>query len=260
MPSCPVKQQIAAAAGKYGPETVRALQQVDRIGPVLRCLNEIPEASAKEALQRLASSTGPALGENIAVYGTRALRTELAHPGVGTGLVRSLGNDAMELADRLTREQAILLAKHADDIAKLPTAEKVGVLKLLHNDAHAMVAFMGRFLERNPGKTLFAAGTTAVVLAEADRILGGDEVIFDVNGIPHVVSKPGLSGRVVEAASKSVVNPLMSYLIPIVALGAIIWLGIKLWFSFRDTEAAHFRKQRLLEAKASQLHSNNSSK
>ncbi len=230
-------QQIAVAAGKFGPETIRALQNVDQIGPVLRSLNELPESTAKSALQRLAAAnTGRELSQNIALYGTRALRSELTHPGIGTQLVRALGNDGIELAERLSRDQAITLSKHADDIAKLPVAEKNSVLKLLHQDAQAMVAFFGRFIERNPTKTLFATGTTAVVLAESDRILGGDEIVFDVNGIPHVVSKPGLSGRIVEAASKSVVNPLMSFLVPIFALAAVIWLSIKLWFSFRDAD------------------------
>ncbi len=60
-----------------------------------------------------------------------------------------------------------------------------------------------------------------MILAEPDRILGGDEIIFDENGIPHLLSKPGLAGRTIDAASRGIVMPLMKWIAPIVA-----WLSV----------------------------------
>ncbi len=231
-------QRIAVQAGKHGPETIRALQQSDAILPVLRSLDEIPEASVEAALKRLAASQGDELSKTITQYGTKALQTELAHPGVGTTLVRSLGQDGIELGEKLTREEALQLARYADEIATLPSSQKSGILSMLHQDAKGMVSFMGRFIEKNPGKTLFAASTTTIILAQPERILGGDDIVLDANGVPHLVSKPGLIGRTAEQASQSIIRPIMVYLAPILAIMIAGWLGIKGWFLYRSTKAA----------------------
>lgn len=230
-------EQIAKVTSKYGPNSLKALKQADKMGPVVRSLDELPEESVKVALQRLASTSGRELSENIATYGTKALQAELKHPGIGTTLVRTLGDDGIELTSKLTREEALQLAKHADDIAKLPAAEKSGVLKLLHDDAKSMVQFMGRFIEKNPGKTLFAAGTTTVILAQPERILGGDEIVFDKDGVPHLMSKPGIAGRIGEGATNTIIKPLMTYVIPIAAAGFAIWIAMKLAFAYQKGAA-----------------------
>ena len=55
-------------------------------------------------------------------------------------------------------------------------------------------------VEKNPGKVLFTAAGTTLVLAESERFLGGDEIVFGKDGNPQVVSKPGLIGRMSENA------------------------------------------------------------
>ncbi len=222
--------------GKYGPETIRALKEADQVAPILKSLDELPESSIATALQRLSGEGGKDLSQAVSQFGVRALKTELTHPGVGTSLVRNLGEDGIALGEKLTRKEAITLAQHAEDIAKLPATQRSGVLELLHRDAKGMVGFMGKFVEKNPGKTLFAASATTVILAESDRILGGDEVVFDENGIPHLLSRPGLSGRVLEQTERSIVKPLMVYLAPVVALGVAAWLSIKVWFGYRTSK------------------------
>ena len=232
-------ERIAVLAGKHGPETIRGLNQVDQVVPVLKSLGELPEESIDIAIRRLAADGAERqLSKNIATFGTRALKTELQHPGVGTRLVRDLGDDGMSAAEKLTTNEAIQLARHSSDIAKLPADQKTSVLGLIHQDAKSMVAFMGRFVENNPGKTLFAAGTTAVILSEPERILGGDEIVFDENGIPHLVSKPGLAGRTIDAASRGIVMPLMAWVAPIVAIAVGGWLGIKVWSAYRHSKSA----------------------
>ena len=90
-------------------------------------------------------------------------------------------------------------AQHADDLAKLPASQRQSVLAILRSDTERMVGFMGRFAADNPGKVLFTAATTTVILAESDRILGGDEIVFEADGNPIVVTKAGLMGRTLDS-------------------------------------------------------------
>ena len=55
-------------------------------------------------------------------------------------------------------------------------------------------------VEKNPCKVLFTVAGTTLVLAESERFLGGDEIVFGKDGNPQVVSKPGLIGRMSENA------------------------------------------------------------
>lgn len=244
-------EQVAKLAGKYGPEALTALDNAPSIMPVLSALDEIPEAQAKAALARLAAgSAGRELADTVTKYGSAALRSELMHPGVGTALVRSLGDDGAELASKLTSEQAIAVARHADDIAKLPQAQRTGVLSLLRQDTEKAVGFVGRFVENNPGKTLFTVATTTVILAEPDRILGGDEIVFDAEGNPIVVTKKGLADRGIAAGGEAVghvsdqyIRPL--YLTAMVFIGTFValWMMLKLW---------HINRREKMKTKAAQ--------
>ena len=230
-------EQVAKLAGKYGPEAISALDNAPSVMPVLRALDEIPESQAKAALARLAAGTaGRELADTVTKYGATALRSELAHPGVGTALVRSLGDDGAELASKLTTEQAIAVARHADDIAKLPQAQRTGILAMLRRDTEKAVGFVGRFVENNPGKTLFTVATTTVILAEPDRILGGDEVVFDADGNPIVVTKKGLADRGMAAGGEALAHTSENYIQPVFLtvmafLGTFFgcWLLLKLW-------------------------------
>ncbi len=230
-------EQVAKLTSKYGPEALSAIDNAPSIMPVLSALDEIPEAQAKAAIARLAAgSAGRELAESVTRYGAVAIRSELAHPGVGLALVRSFGDEGAELASKLTSDQAIAIARHADEIAKLPPAQRSGVLAMLRNDTEKMVSFLGRFVENNPGKTLFTAATTTVILAEPDRILGGDEVIFDAEGNPIVVTKTGLVDRGMAAGGEAAAHVSAEYLRPLyltamVFVGTFValWLMLKLW-------------------------------
>lgn len=230
-------EQVARLAGKHGPEALAALDNTPAILPVIRSLEELPEAQVKAALARLsAGAMGRELAEATVKYGSVALRSELKHPGVGMILVRSLGDEGADLASRLTQDQAIAIGRHADDIAKLPASQRQGILSMLRNDTERMLTFVGRFMEANPGKTLFTAATTAVILAEPDRILGTDEIVFDAEGNPVVVRKGGLADRAMQAGGAVAGHVSLHYLRPIylaaVAIAATLltgWLIFKGW-------------------------------
>lgn len=233
--------RVAKLTAEHGPEALAALDNAPQMLPVLNALDSLPPAEVKQSLVRLAAgSSGRELAESVQRYGTAALRSELRHPGVGLTLVKSLGDDGAELAARLTDDQAITVARHADSIATLPAQQRQGVLALLHSDADRMVRFMGRFAEANPGKTLFTAATTAIILAEPERILGGDEIVYDAEGNPILMSKAGLLGRtfdaggsVAEHISERYVRPLLFAIAAFIGAFVGLLAVLKLWHVHR---------------------------
>ncbi|NND99052.1 MAG: hypothetical protein HKN47_17180 [Pirellulaceae bacterium] len=234
-------EQVARIVSDHGPDALRALDNAPSIGPVLSALDEIPEAQMKTAIARLAAgSTGRELAQTISKHGSKALAAEIKHPGVGMILVRSLGDDGAELAGKLSSDQAITLAKHADDLARLPAPQRTGVLAMFRNDTERMAGFVGDFVKANPGKSLFTVATTTVILAEPERILGGDEIVLDADGNPIVVSKSGIVGRSIEATGKAAkhvsdgyIRPLFLAVIAFLGTFAVLWSILKLWHVHR---------------------------
>lgn len=230
-------EQVTRLASKYGPEALTALDNAPKVGTLLSALDELPESQVRAALARLsAGSAGRELAETVSRVGSSALKSELKHPGVGGILARALGADGAELATKLSSDQAIAVARHADDLAALPTAQRTGVMALIRNDAERMVGFLGRFAADNPGKTLFTVATTTIILAESDRILGGDEIVFDADGNPIVVTKAGIVGRTMESGGKALGHVSVNYLQPLfltaiafVVTFATLFMILKLW-------------------------------
>lgn len=230
-------EQVSRLAAKYGPEALTALDNGPQLGPLLKALDELPESQVQQALARLsAGSAGRELAETVGRVGVSALKSELKHPGVGGLLARILGDEGAELATKLTTDQAVAVARHADDLAALPAAPRNGVLALMRNDAERMVGFMGRFAADNPGKTLFTAATTTIILAESERILGGDEIVFDAEGNPIVVSKAGIAGRTMKAGGEALGHVSMNYVRPLfftalafIGTFATLFMTLKLW-------------------------------
>jgi hypothetical protein len=231
-------QRASALAAQYGPDVLRALDNAPSTRALLRALDDLPPQDVAPALRRLsAGSQGRMLATVIERHGTGALRAELAHPGLGGQLVRLLGDDGVKLAASLNRNQAITLTKHAGDIGKLAVVQRTGLMRLFYDDTKGMIAFIGRFMEQYPGKVLFTVATTTVILSNADRILGGADIVLDADGNPTVASKPGLIDRLVERVVEGVLHPLLRVLLPIIAIGAALWIAIKLWPMYRRQRA-----------------------
>ena len=237
-------EQVAKLTGKYGPDALAALDNAPSIMPLIRTLDELPPTQAKQALTLLAAGKpGRELAEAVAVHGGSALRMELQHPGVGLALVRGLGDEGVELASKMTAKQRSLIAGHASDIASLPATQKTRVMQMLKENTGEMVGFVGRFVEANPGKTLFTVAATTVILAEPDRILGGDEIVFDADGNPVLISKSGFADRALEAGGQVASHVSTNYLRPVyltvmafVGVFVVIWGSLKYW-AFRKMKA-----------------------
>lgn len=208
--------QVAKLTTKYGPDVVGALDNAPAIRPILNVVDELPEAEARSALSRLAAgSTGRELAQTVARRGTVALKAELKQPGVGGSLVRWFGDDGAKMADNLTADQAITIARHGEDISRLPLSQKEGIFSLMRSDTERFVGFVGRFVENNPGKTLFTAAGTTLILAESERMLGGDEIVYDADGNPVLVTKPGFLGRPAAIAERLSSHLSTNYIQPL---------------------------------------------
>jgi hypothetical protein len=240
-------QRASALAARYGPDVLRALDHAPSTQTLLRALDDLPTQDVAPALRRLsAGSQGRMLATVVERHGAGALRAELAHPGLGGQLVRLLGDDGVNLAASLNRNQAITLTQHANDMGKLAAEQRTGLVRLFYDDAKGMIAFIGRFMEQHPGKVLFTVATTTVLLSNADRILGGADIVLDADGNPTVVPQPGLIDRLVERVVDGVFHPLLSVLLPIIAIGAALWIAIKLWPMYwrqRATQRVTARKR-----------------
>jgi len=243
---------LVRKAGAHGPDALRAADNAVSIPRLLKAVDDLPEDMAGPAFRRLsAGADGRILAEAVEQYGPKALRAELRHPGIGGRLVSRFGDDGVQLSSKVSTDQAITVSRHADDIAALPASQKQRVIDLLRDDTERMVTFMGRFIEKNPGKVLFTVAGTAVVLANADKVLGGEgEIVIGPDGEPVYVAQPGM----IERFTMGIVNRVLAVMLPLVALAAAAWLCIKLWFRYRlarlqhDVSAAKLHKSSLESA------------
>ena len=234
--------RVAGLAGKYGPDAVRGLDNVPSLRPVLSAIDELPPNQIGPALTRLgAGAQGKELAETVSRYGVGAMRAELKHPGVGVRFAGSLGDEGIAIAEKLTTNQAIAIGRHVDDIAKLPPTQRNALLAMISEQSDRFASFVGDFVKHNPGKTLFTMSGTAVVLANKDAIFGGDEIVFDKDGNPVLMSKQGLVERAVSGATSEVgnrvVSPLVQVFVPMAAVIVAAYSGIKLFGVWRRQQS-----------------------
>jgi hypothetical protein len=241
-------EQVASLTAKYGPDVIRAVDNSPSATAMLKSVDELPAEQIPTAFGRLAAGTqGRELAETVVEHGASALRSELAHPGIGGALVRKLGGEAAELTPVLTKDQAVTLASHADDIAKLPQEQRKSILAWIRSDTERILAWMSDFMKHNPGKTLFTVATTTVILSESDRILGDYEWIVGADGVARLQAKPGLVERLGKPTI-DVANDGLALVIRVAVglLAAIVgtFAGIKLWWHWREKQQRFAERHR----------------
>ena len=213
------------AIGRSPAKIVRALDDVapDLRGPALRAIEREPQV----------------LVPLIERHGAPALQAAARHPGVGASIGQKLGAEGLETTARLTTDESIVLARHADDIAALPPAQRSAVLEKLRTSSKSAVAF----LERHPKTLLTAAGVTAF-LATKDELLQSPTIAPDGTrtggGIVHTVWHDAFN------VVKSPLGMVGTVLVALVAG----WGLLRLWHTYRHlavkrraAEAAAFRAQ-----------------
>lgn len=217
-----------------GPDVIRALDNTPSLPSLLKAVDELPADQLAVGISRLAAgANGKTLGELVERYGVTALRAEIAHPGVGTKMIAVMGDDGIRLSQKLGTGELIEVAKHADDIVKLPGPQKSKILELIYSDTERMVKFMGRFVEKNPGKVLFTGATTAVILTNPEKVFGASEMVIDKDGNPYIVERTGFLERAYDTTLRNTLKPVFIWVAPFIALGLTIIIGMKLWPLFR---------------------------
>lgn len=237
-------ERVAALTAKHGPDVVRALDNTPSPTKVLKALEELPDELVTKAAQRLAAGEqGRELGRLTARHGATALRAEALHPGVGLKYVQTLGTDGASLCGKLSTDQAISLGRHLDGLTQTSPAQRSELIQIVSTQPDRFFGFLGRFVEKNPGYSLTAGVTLPLFLANSERILGGDEIVFDKDGNPIVLSKPGAVGRAGEVAVEAVLAPAVSgvgwvvrQVVGLVLFVGAIYAGIKLWGVWRKTQ------------------------
>ncbi|MEM6689452.1 MAG: hypothetical protein AAF664_08505 [Planctomycetota bacterium] len=214
-------EQTTDLVARHGVDVLRAVDNTPDSKLVLSSLKALPADEVAKASSRLAAgASGKELAELTGKYGVAALRAEAKHPGIGVVFTKALGADGAQLATQLTSRQATQIGRYADEIGKLPATQRRSLVTLIGDQADRFAKFVARFTEQNPGKVLFTTSSTALLLSNAERILGGDTIVFDADGNPTLVSKPGLVGRAGQAVGEVVVEPasrLLNYVVIIIA-------------------------------------------
>lgn len=159
-------------------------------------------------------------------YGGEALEAAAKQPGVGPLLGEKLGAEGLQAAKTLTTDQSIIVARHADEIAKLPPETRAGFFAKLRSNAAGVTSF----LERHP-KTLLTAGGVAVLLGAKDQILGPVEETIGPGGVV-TGRREGLVMRAWHDVLGVLAKPIGWIATMLVGL-AVVWAGLKVWAMWR---------------------------
>jgi hypothetical protein len=220
-------------AVEHGPLALRAIGRSPRA--IVGALDELQPALRGPALRALEREP-QLLTRLVSQHGAEALEAAARHPGVGAQLGEKLGGEGLSAARNLTTDQAIVVARHADEIAALPAAERGAFFGRLNRTPGAVVDF----LEKHPKTLLTAAGVTAFLAAK-------DDILGPPSGDP---SNPagkrggGLVYNVWQDTLGLVRKPLGMVTTVLVALVAG-WASIQLWGVWRRKQVAN----QLAEAK-----------
>ncbi|GIX03471.1 MAG: hypothetical protein KatS3mg113_0477 [Planctomycetaceae bacterium] len=206
---------------------------------VLDDLNRInlPDDQIRRAITMLGGSRGKELTRLTEAYGARMLQAELRHPALGQVMTQHLGEDGLELCFKLSNPQLKIMSMHAQELAQLPAAQREHILSLVKRHPESMIGFMKRFVENNPGYTLFTAAATTVILANSDKVLGGEELAYDAEGNPVIVKREGLLDKSMNTL-KELLLSVAWWVGGVLAAVLALWSAIKLWFYYLERRRA----------------------
>ena len=227
-------EQAAPLVARGGVDVLRALDSATDPAAVMNVLKTLSDAELAKAASRLAA--GPA-GKELAMWTTRlgagVLRTEMKHPGLAIKYAQSLGDEGVELAAKLNREQAITVGRHVDDIGKLPVDQRRQLVAAISEQPEKFSVAIGQAVRENPGKILFTTATTAVILSNREAFFGG----VDADGNPI----PGMFERAASGATDKIVTPVLR---TVLGLGSFVVVAIVAMFGLY----LYSRRQRVASA------------
>jgi len=208
----------------HGPLALKALRPAP--ARMAAALEALPEQLVKPALYAAAREP-QVVTRLVGEFGSGALEVAARHPGIGARLVETFGDDGVRAARALTTDQAVTLARHADDIAALQPAQRSALLGKIASSPRVVLDY----LERHPRILTTAAGV-GTVLALKDDIVGTSEIVTGPDGQPVAVAKPGLIERVITTERSPIRTGLNALVIVLVAF-LVGWALIRLWGAWR---------------------------
>lgn len=237
-------ERVAKLTVSHGPDVLRAIDNVPAsyTTRIVGALDDLPASQIQAASKRLAAgSQGTEVAESVLKFGTNALKTEVAHPGLGPKLIRAFGDDGAELVIGLSDDYAIALARHADELAALPAQQRKTVMELIARDKDKFFGWLGDFIKKNPNKVVFSTAATATLIANADNIFGGIRNRKNPDGSEVPGRVPGLLDVPMQEGTKMFFGPIASILrwAGIVAVfGFALIAGTHVWKHFRLNQLA----------------------
>jgi hypothetical protein len=213
-------EKVVKYGRRYGVSAVRVIDNA----PVhyIKALDGLPEKLIERAMWAVQREP-EVMTKLVRDYGTDALLIATKHRGIGGDLVRKLGSEGVRLGKALPESQAVVVARHADEIAALPQSQQSRVIE-------AILAAPARtldYLEKHP-KILFTAAGVGTVIALKDEILGEDKEVKTTPDGTSIVRRRGFAERTLEQFRKPIVL-ILSIIAGILAL----WGLTKIWGVYR---------------------------
>jgi hypothetical protein len=180
-------KRLARVLARHGEDLAPVLEE---LGPrAVRLADELPEGAV--AIMRRNGRTGVSIleqhgDEAISLFrrhGDDAIKLLAAHPGVGPSLVRTIGEEAVPALSRLSRPEAIRLAKMAGDVSKLPPEARKTFLERLAQGGDDFVAWVWR-----RKKEIFGSAALAGAVLNTYKL--GDGLATAVPGMVPQPSPP----------------------------------------------------------------------
>jgi hypothetical protein len=192
-------KQTAQLAEKHGVLALNAMRGAP--GVVVRAVDGMPAELAEQGLRAIVHEPA-AMQSMVREFGSAALETAAKHPGLAGKISSGLGKEGLDIARNVTTREATTLAHYADDIAKLPAAERASVMNLIKQSPGKALAW----IERHPKILIAGSATAAVVLARKEIFGDGDAPgflervggsLYDTFKAPVNVAVAALAGIVV---------------------------------------------------------------
>ncbi len=217
-------QKTSQYALAHGPLALQALRAAP--ARMAGALDGLPPQLVKPALYAAAREP-QVVTKIVSEFGSGALEVAAKHPGVGARIVQNFGDDGVKVGRALSTDQAVSLARHADDIAALAPAQRSAVLGKIAQSPRVVL----EFLEKHPRVLTTAAGV-GTVLALKDEIVGTSEIVTGPDGKPVAVAKPGIIERVM-VNEKSPIRTGLNALVIVLVAFLVGWALIRLWGTWR---------------------------
>ena len=160
-------RDVAGFAERYGAQSLRAFREAP--AAMAQVMKKVPAELAESAM-RAAAREPEAIARLASQVGEDAIIVAAKHPGVGVDIASKLGREGCAVAKELSTTDAIRMARFADDLAKLPAAERGGLLSRMSKAPGKVIDY----IEKHP-VLLKTGALTATAIVAIDRLLGNSE-------------------------------------------------------------------------------------